>query len=53
MFSTVVRKRLLTYFHCGIPPASGSPRNRLPSIRSRSPAAIGAMRSGMRVASYW
>ena len=29
-FSTVVRKRLATYFHFGMPPASGSPRNRLP-----------------------
>ena len=34
-FSSPVRKRLLTYFQRGIPPASGSPRKRLPSIRSR------------------
>ena len=41
-FSTPVRKRLETNFQRGMPPASGSPRNRLPSIRSASPARIGA-----------
>ena len=53
MFSTMVRNRLLTNFHVGIPPASGSPRKRLPSIRSWVPAMIGSMSAGMRVASYW
>ena len=36
-----VRNRLETNFQLGMPPASGSPRNRLPSIRSASPARIG------------
>ena len=40
-------------FQRGIPPARGSPRKRLPSMRSASPARIGATRAGMRVASYW
>ncbi len=33
-FSRLVRKRLLTNFQRGMPPASGSPRKRLPSMRS-------------------
>jgi len=41
-----------TNFQLGIPPASGSPRNREPSIRSASPDRIGATSCGIRVASY-
>jgi hypothetical protein len=52
-FSMTVRNRLLMYFQRGIPPASGSPRNRLPSIRSARSARIGSTRAGIRVASYW
>jgi hypothetical protein len=49
----VVRKRLATYFQRGMPPASGSPRKRLPSTMSAAPVRIGAISSGMRLASYW
>ena len=45
-FSRPVRNRLETNFHFGMPPASGSPRNREPSIRSASPDRIGATSCG-------